>query len=77
MDEKNQYFSGKHERLMPFLHVQKLSVNYDKKGFSCDRLSDAEFVTFCVDFKNACDMDGAQMLRHRINKRKGVARCLK
>ena len=35
----------------------------------------AEFVTFCVDFKNACDMDGAQMLRHRINKRKGVARC--
>ena len=41
MDEKNQYFSGKHERLMPFLHVQKLCVNYDKKGFSCERLSDA------------------------------------
>ena len=32
---------------------------------------------FCVAFNNACDMDGAQMLRYRTGKRKGVARCLK
>lgn len=41
MDENNQYFSGKHERLMPFLHVRNLSVKYEKKDLTCKNLAEA------------------------------------